>query len=402
MRFRSCLILAGLLFWSHGAAAEWATIVFESKSGVILQAEKDRAPRYPASLTKIMSSYLVLEALKSGRLNLSDALPISAAAAQQAAVRLGLKKGRTITVKQALEAMILRSANDAAVVLAEAVAGDERSFAFKMSEKARILGMRGTTFANATGLPAQSQVTTAYDMAILARALVGDFPDRFPLFSQTSFAYEKRRYSSINGWLAGYAGADGIKTGFTCAAGYNLVASAKRDGQRLIAVVMGGMSSGARGGKARSLMDAAFAKVGKPRGTLPDMGILGKNHAKLKSWVPPHVLPGDRCALSKREPQAVLENGPYPGWGLIFGTFASKTKALAEIDKIRTELGELTAGGRPAVVLRTRGGVERYSALLVALREDLSLTACQRLRKSGSYCLRLRPEVLNNKQARWR
>ena len=402
MRLGSCLLLAGLLISSESLASNWASIVFEPESGIVLQAENDRAPRYPASLTKMMTAYLVLEAIKSGKLKLSQPLKISKAAAAQPAVDLSLRAGRTITVEEALYATILRSANDAAVVLAEAVDGSEQAFAFRMTQKARALGMRGTLFANATGLPDRSHVSTAYDMALLARALLRDFPDRFPIFARTSATYGKRRYGTINGWLTAYKGADGIKTGFTCAAGYNLVASAKQEGRRLIAVVMGGSSGGARGGKARSLMDAAFKKAARQDGLAPRLGILGRGPAILKLGTPPHVLPSGKCAQSKKVEKALLEGGPFSGWGIVFGSYASKPRAVAAIEKRRRALGKLAEGGRPAVVAKARGGVVRFSALLVALREAASMTACQRLRDAGDYCLRLRPAVLNNKTAKWR
>ena len=402
MAIRSCLLLAVLLFWSHGARANWATIVFEFESGMILQAENDRELRYPASLTKIMTAYLVLESVKSGRLKLSDPLTISAAAASQPATHLGLKKGRTITVEEALQAMILRSANDAAVVLAEAVAGSERAFAIQMSGKARALGMPSTKFANATGLPVLNQVTSAHDMAVLARALIRNFPDYFPLFSQTSFAYRKKRYRTINGWLTGFKGADGIKTGFTCAAGYNLVASAKRDGRRLIAVIMGGTSSAARNSKASLLINRAFEMVGQSGGTIPRMSVLGGVPGWFQKGDPPHVLPVSRCAVSKNAARGALEGGPFPGWGIIFGSYIDEAKALATIKRNRATLGKLVKSARAAVVPKAREGVSRFSALLVGLNESAATNACKRLWETGAYCLRLGPAVLNNKKALWR
>jgi D-alanyl-D-alanine carboxypeptidase len=396
-------VLRGLLLSTESLAAEWASIVFEPESGAILQAEEDRAPRYPASLTKMMTAYLVLEAVKSGKLKLTQPLKISKAAAAQPAVDLSLRAGRTITVEEALYATILRSANDAAGVLAEAVDGSEEAFAYHMTAKARTLGMRGTLFANATGLPHRSHISSAYDMALLARALLRDYPNRYPIFAQTSASYGKRRYGTINGWLTAYRGADGIKTGFTCAAGYNLVASAKRDGRRLIAVVMGGRSPGARAGKARALMDAAFKQAAKPGGAAARLGTLGRGPAILKVGAPPHVLPGGKCASSKKvKKKALLEGGPFPGWGVVFGSYSSKSKALAAIKKRRGALGKLASGARPAVVAKARGGVVRFSALLVSLKEAASMSACRRLRDAGDYCLRLRPAVLNNTTAKWR
>jgi len=400
MRIGTSLLLVSLLLWPHGAGAKPATLLFEPQSGRILQAEDHQAARYPASLTKIMTAYLVLEAIENGRLQRSDPLSISAAAAAQPPVKLGLRKGRAITVEQALAAMVLTSANDAAVVLAEAVAGDERSFAERMSDKARALGMRGTRFFNATGLPQRSQITTARDMGLLAAALIRDFPEAFPLFSQTGFSYRKRHFGTTNGWLSQYPGADGIKTGFTCAAGYNLVASAAREGRRLVAVVLGAPSRNARGERARTLMDQGFDRLSAA--APPSGETLSEGVRVVPAGAPPHVLPAGECVETGENGSAVIEAAPYPGWGIIFGWYPSRSAALEVIEKNRSRLGPLAEDARAAVVAKARAGVLRYSALLVALAEAESLSACQRLRDDGEYCLRLRPEVLNNEGAKWR
>lgn len=396
---RFAVLLA--LLWPSGALANWATIVFDPETGAVLQAEQEHALRYPASLTKIMTAYLVLEAVAEERLELSQPLTVSGAAAAQPPTRLGLRKGRTITVEQALKAMILRSANDAAVVLAEAVSRSEPAFAVAMTSKARALGMSRTVFANATGLPDPIQVTTAHDMAVLARAMVRDFPHDFPLFSQTSFAYGNKRYGTTNGWLTGYRGADGMKTGFTCAAGYNLVASAQRDGRRLMAVVLGAKNRGARASKARALMSAGFKIPAKssPNGSVAHLSDSAPDSSN--SERPSQVIPQAQCnetIIASR----TLSGGTLPGWGIIFGTFADKQKALSTIKQNRAALGSLARGARPAVIPKGSNGVSRYSALLVGLKKDVTADACKRLWDNGEYCLRLSPEVLNNKAALWR
>lgn len=402
MRIGSRVLAAALLLWAAGATAKPATLVFEPESGLILEAADHLAPRYPASLTKMMTAYLALEAIAEGRLKRAEPLPISAAAASQPPVKLGLRRGNTITVEEVLQATILKSANDAAVVLAEAVAGDERHFAHEMSRKARTLGMRGTTFLNATGLPERSHVSTAYDMGLLAAALMRDFPDAFDLFSRTSFSYAGRRYRTINGWLSQYPGADGIKTGFTCAAGYNLVASAKRQGRRLVAVLMGSTSPGARSAKARALMDRGFEALAESAGRDAGLERLDERAGPGPGGVAPHVLPTGACVETVQPESEIIEAAPFPGWGIIFGSYPSRSQALEKIERYRARLGPLAEEARPAVVSKARAGVLRYSALLVALPETESLTACQQLRDDGAYCLRLRPEVLNNEDARWR
>ncbi len=395
-------VVAGVfaLLLSAGAVrAEWATIVVDPASGRILQAENDRAPRYPASLAKMMTAYLVLEALREKRLTIERKLPISTAAANQRPVKLGLRRGRTIILAAALDATILRSANDAAVVLADAVAGDEARFARRMTRTARRLGMRDTRFTNATGLPQADQVNTAHDMAILARALMRDFPEASTLFSRTSARHGKHRFSTINGWLASYPGADGMKTGFTCAAGYNLVATATRDDRRVLAVMLGGTSPRARSRMARGLVDAAFAA---PATAPARLGFLGEPSGAHAMAPPPRILSRAKCANSKSTTRGPLEAGPFPGWGILFGAHGSREKALGHIRDRRAFLGSVAKEGRAAVVAQARAGVTRYKALLVALSKDASLASCRRLRASGGYCLRLDPTRLNNARARWR
>ncbi len=381
------------------ARAKPASLAFEATSGRILQADDAFAPRYPASLTKLMTTYLVLQAIRDGRLTWSQKLTISRAAAGQSPVKLGLRAGRTITVRAALDAIILRSANDAAVVLAEAVSGDEHAFALKMTATARKLAMRATRFVNATGLPDRDQVTTAYDMAILTRALLRDFSGHLGLFSRTSARHGKRRFGTVNGWLTSYRGADGFKTGFTCGAGYNLVASATREKRRIVAVVLGAASRGARAARARKMVDAAFAAPKVPR---RDLGKVAAGRPPLAGVAPPHILSPTKCAHSARRTKPVLEAGPFPGWGLVLGSYTSRSRAVSEIATRKATLGKLAAKGRPAVVARARGGVTHYRALLVALDAEASLASCRQLRAAGVYCRRLDSKRLNNARATWR
>ena len=221
------------------AAADYAAIVVDAESGAVLESHAATARWYPASLTKVMTVYLAFEAIEAGTLRLDEALTVSEHAAAQPATELGLGKGETITVEETILAVILQSANDAAVVLAERLGGSEAKFAELMTAKAAALGMVRTQFRNASGLPDAEQVTTARDMAVLAMALLRNFPQYYHFFSTTSFSYGGHTFGTINGILSRYAGADGIKTGFTCGSGYNLIASAQRDGRRLIGVLLG-------------------------------------------------------------------------------------------------------------------------------------------------------------------
>lgn len=233
----------------------YAGIVVDVASGEVLYAEDADSPRRPASLAKLMTLYLLFEAIESGKLSMGDALPVSQNAARQPPSKLGLKAGGTIRVRDAILAICVRSANDVAVVVAEALAGSEPAFARQMTAKAKALGMASTTFRNASGLPAPPSLTTARDIAVLARRLQVDFPGRYGFFSTRTFRYAGRELRSTNQLLGAIPGVDGMKTGYIRASGYNLVASAKRGGRRIIVVVMGEKTGSARDGHVAALVD---------------------------------------------------------------------------------------------------------------------------------------------------
>lgn len=234
----------------------YAGIVVETDTGRVLYAEDADQPRHPASLAKLMTLYLLFEAIEQGRLSMSTDLAVSAAAAAQPPSKIGVKAGETIRVRDAILALCVRSANDVAVVVAEALGGSESGFAEQMTAKARALQMGSTTFRNASGLPVPPSTTTARDIAILARRLQVDFPSRYHFFSTKSFRYAGREWKSTNQLLGAIDGVDGMKTGYIRASGYNLVASAKRRGKRVIVVVMGEKSGAARDGHVAALVNA--------------------------------------------------------------------------------------------------------------------------------------------------
>jgi D-alanyl-D-alanine carboxypeptidase len=233
----------------------YAGLVIDAETGEVLYADNADRVRHPASLTKMMTLYLLFEALESGRVSEGTALRVSRNASRQPASKLGLKTGGSIYVRDAVLALAVRSANDVAVVVAEHLAGSEDAFVRQMNAKARALGMRSTTFRNPHGLPDNTQVTTARDMAVLARALQTHFPGRYRVFSTKSFTFQGQRYSSTNHLLGEIDGLDGIKTGYIRASGYNLAASVRRGGRRLIVIVMGGPSGRARDAQVAALID---------------------------------------------------------------------------------------------------------------------------------------------------
>lgn len=232
--------------------------VMDLATGAELSSENPDQPRYPASLTKMMTLYLLFEELDAGRMSLSTPLKVSAHAAAKPPARLGLKAGSTITVDDAVHALAVKSANDVAVTIAENISGTEAAFARKMTAKARALGLSRTHYVNASGLYDPQQVTTARDMARLGRALKLRFPQYARFFKLQSFTYNGRTYPSTNNLLGKVAGVDGLKTGYISQSGYNLVATASRGGRKRLVVVMGGKSEGARDKEVTALLEGSF------------------------------------------------------------------------------------------------------------------------------------------------
>ena len=243
----------------------YAAIVVDGNSGDVLHAADADAKRHPASITKIMTLYLLFERLEAGKFKLDTPLKVSKHASVQSPTKLGLKPGQTIKVEDAILGLVTRSANDAAVVIAEAIAGDEEDFAKMMTRKARALGMKHTVYKNASGLPNSDQVTTARDQARLGRAVQERFPKYYRYFSRRSFTFRGKSIRNHNHLLGSVRGVDGIKTGFIRASGFNLVASMKRDDRYLVAVVLGGKSGGARDARMRSLLDKYVKKASTKR-----------------------------------------------------------------------------------------------------------------------------------------
>ncbi|MEK9848532.1 MAG: D-alanyl-D-alanine carboxypeptidase family protein, partial [Rhodospirillaceae bacterium] len=249
VRISSFFLLVFLLTAFGVDARQYALIIVDETNGAILHAENPDMRTYPASLAKIMTLYLVFEKLSSGELELNQRLQVSARAARRPPSKLGLKRGQKIRVKDAINALITKSANDVATVVAEAISGTETRFASLMTKRARDLGMNATTFKNASGLPHRKQVTTARDMARLSISIWRDFPQYFSLFSQKTFKFGRRKFRNHNNLLRRYKGTNGIKTGFINSSGYNLAVSIQRNGRRLVGVIFGGKTTARRDNK---------------------------------------------------------------------------------------------------------------------------------------------------------
>jgi len=243
----------------------YADIMIDDNSGRVLHETDPDALRHPASLTKVMTLYLLFGELEAGRIKLDYDLAVSAKAASQNPTKLGLRAGQTIKVEDAIKGLVTKSANDAAVVIAEALGGSEEDFARMMTRKARALGMNNTTYVNASGLPAMEQITTARDQALLGRVIRQRFPQYYSYFSLPAFAYRGRFMSNHNSLLRTVDGVDGIKTGYTEASGYNLISSTRRGARRIVGVILGERSNGARDTHMRKLIEECINQAATAR-----------------------------------------------------------------------------------------------------------------------------------------
>jgi D-alanyl-D-alanine carboxypeptidase len=399
---RIATLALGLALLAGPVAARTASIVIDAGSGAVLAASEPTQRWYPASLTKLMTLYLVFQAIEGKRLQLADRLTVSAHAAAQPATGLGLAAGEKISIKDAILAVITQSANDAAVALAEAAAGSETAFVAAMNSQAGKLGMAQTRFANASGLPDPGEATSARDMAMLARALQHDFPQHYHFFAARQVEFHRTSLPTINAILGAYRGADGLKTGFTCDSGYNLVASAMRDERRLIAVVLGAPNRANRTAAMVQLLDRGFATPASatlaatllpPSGDPPPPHQLGPGECEVGTGpVARGILPG------RGAPPSVLTS--LPGWGLVLGAYPGQQRARAVVARAKATLGSSTRSGTPLAIARK--GTRLYSALLVGLNERQAGAACLLLRSRGAFCLKLTPAALNNPDAVWR
>lgn len=274
-------ILAGLLFVAlsmsaNAARAGYAHFIVDAKSGEVFAAENADVLNHPASLTKMMTLYLAFEAIRQGRLSWDQQIIMTPNAAEKIPYKLGIGAGKPLTVREAAYATAIRSANDAAQAIGDHLGGGEENFAAMMTAKARALGMRSTVFRNASGLPDDAQVTTARDMAVLAAALIRDYPQEYRIFSERSFNFRGRTIRGHNNLMYRYAGMDGVKTGYVNASGFNLVSAVDDNGRRIIGVVLGGKTARSRDAQMEALLDRALGRevlVAEADGKRPAAGV---------------------------------------------------------------------------------------------------------------------------------
>lgn len=402
------LSLVACLLFAPLASARYAAIVIDADTGRVVHETESTQRWYPASLTKVMTIYLTFLALEDGRLRLNDTLTVSKHAAMQPSSKLGLRTGQTLTVEQAILAVTTRSANDAAVVLAERLGGTESSFAAMMTYQAHRIGMYNSSFQNASGLPNDGQISSARDLALLSATLIRDFPQYYPYFSATEFRYKGRVLPNTNRILKSYADADGMKTGFTCGSGYNLIASAKRNGHRLIGVLLGAHSSGERFAQMGNLLDMGFANSAN--------GVEGAHITQLKSdnsLPPPFQLSSNRCAGSAQQMGADVDNSRYEPIridaprshhvpvkpersskapvqtkvsAVNLGNFPRKIDAEAHLRRARSALGGFGQSGQPQIVKRKVKGNSVWTILWADLNPADTHGFCRRLHGKNLDC----------------
>ncbi|MBO0710314.1 MAG: D-alanyl-D-alanine carboxypeptidase [Acetobacteraceae bacterium] len=370
----------------------YSSTVINAKSGAVLEAVNADEPRRPASLAKLMTLYMVFEALRDRRVTPDELVPISDHAAMQPASKLGLMPGSAITVEEAILGLITRSANDAAAALGELLGGNEDRFAQMMTLRARGLGMSHTTFRNASGLPDPDQWTTARDLATLSRRILTDFPTDYGYFNTRSFFFHGRLILNHDSMLQTYPGADGIKTGYTEASGHNLITSAERDGVRLVGVLLGAGSNVERDTHMAELLDQGFEQYDiQPEPRAP---VVAGEHAPgmiAAAQTQPVARPvathqGMRMAALRH---AAARGAQSAGWGIQVGTFGSERAARAAA---AAAVRVADSGGTRVEPTRLHGRLA-WRAQLVGLRIGEAHSACGTLSRHRAACLVVRPEA---------
>ncbi|MEO1773979.1 MAG: D-alanyl-D-alanine carboxypeptidase family protein [Pseudomonadota bacterium] len=400
------LLLVSAAFERPAAAAQYAGIVMDMRSGAVYYTHDADRRQHPASLTKMMTLYLTFEAIQRGQIKLDQRVRVSRHAARQPASKLYLKAGQRVSIRHLIRATAIKSANDAAMVLAEAIGGSQKKFGQMMTARARSLGMRSSTFKNPHGLTQRGHLSTARDMALLARHLYFDFPQYYNVFGKRSDIAAGKRIYTTNRLLATYRGAEGMKTGYTRAAGYNLVSIANRGQERVIAVVMGGKSTRSRNAQSRKLLDLGFRKAPTRVATVRPQKAR-QNTLVARAPLPP-VKPGMRAtglaaiaeALSARTAVAAIDtnrsrNAPLyaelppvrPGtaWQIALGGFPRESGAIALVASLALAEPKALSGAKVSIE-RDGGDGGAFRVRVDGQRPMSPADACAALSRIESEC----------------
>ncbi len=387
------------------ANPRYAAIIVHADSGEVLHSAHANAPRYPASLTKMMTLYLLFDAMEQGLMTLDTAMPVSAHAASMPQTNISLKQGDRLRVRDAIPALVVRSANDAAVVVAEALGGTESEFAVMMTNKAKALNMTSTTFRNASGLPDAAQKSSAKDLSVLALRLMKDHPNYYHYFSTLSFTFKGKTYHSHNRMIKNYAGTDGMKTGYIRASGFNVATSSVRNNQRLIGVVMGGQTAQSRDAEMVKLLDAGFVKAKKIAKTSPQAAKMDNklvvNTETVRQVTKPEAKPAPK---PEPEPKPIV-SAPRPApavaatpevarlgqWAVQVGSFRGAEQARERAHEAARRLDDVKSE-QVAINEVQISNNTLYRAQLVGLQQDQAKLACERLTRQGIDCLVVRNE----------
>tara|TARA_B100001109_G_C18815963_1_gene452048 strand:+ start:207 stop:1301 length:1095 start_codon:yes stop_codon:yes gene_type:complete len=360
MNFHRCILIPIFVFFilsSSVTFAKKAAIVIDFDTKEVLFEVNANTKNYPASLTKIMTLYILFDQIEKGLLTYDTKLKVSKIASSRSPSKLYLEAGSYIKVEDAIMALIIKSANDVATVVAENISGTEKDFAKLMTRYARNLGMANTTFKNASGLPNRAQLTTARDISILSHALISNFPEEYKLFSKQNFTYNGKTYKTHNKLMLSYEGADGIKTGYIKASGFQLAFSAVRNNKRLVGVIFGGDTGKQRDRSLKIIMDKEFAE-------------LGINKKEKKS------------TIVKKETKQTKTNS----YSIVVGTFKYRNNAEKQLKLIKSKYPKTTTAKKANIVLIKVSGKQLYESRFENFTKKEAYSACKRLKKYNRDC----------------
>jgi D-alanyl-D-alanine carboxypeptidase len=360
-------------------------VVIDAKTGEVLAQNRAGETWYPASLTKLFTAYVVFQRLREGKLKLDQQIAVTARAAHEVPSKIGVPAGKTVSVDFALQAMLVYSANDMALVLAEAAGGTVENFATDLNRLARSIGLSSSHFVNPNGLYDPRQVSSARDIAIIAALIYNQFPEHARYFSQAYVAVGKRKLANRNSLIRMMPDADGMKTGFVCNSGYNLVASASRNGRKLIAVILGAKNGGARAAIARNLLEQGFLKQPSPQ---------GQKVAEIVDLPQGAIVPADmtKTVCRTKNPVQLATAEGLSGWAISFGSYDDVMKAdMALRGRLLSPVGIATRSSAGVVKLPEKAG---FAALMWNIPQEESVKLCNDYRAEGAHCDLMPPALV--------